>query len=85
MDRYNQIMAQNKFRFPSRGKVSPKKPMYVIAQLKDIMFRFPSRGKVSPKDHRKAKLSRFSEQVSIPFPRESVSKGSSRTAQASAI
>ena len=67
-------MTQDKFQFPSNGKVETKKD-WTIGSFMAIKFQFPSNGKVEPK----IRLVCFCipntiYKVSIPFKRESGAK-----------
>ena len=64
------------FRFPSRGKASPKNEHLLVLTPFMLKFRFPSRGKAYPKPS-KRRRNKPHLTVSIPFDRESVSKGNS--------
>ena len=63
------------FQFPSSGKADPKSPPGAETQQLAIGFQFPSSGKADPKkgNSRQARGPRY--HVSIPFKRESGSKG----------
>ena len=62
------------FQFPSNGKVYPKIPSSLFPKRTYYRFQFPSNGKVYPKQ-RTERNSPERNHVSIPFKRESVSKG----------
>ena len=70
-------LAGYKFQFPSNGKAYPK-AVYPRKwdKLPDLVFQFPSNGKAYPKTGSRDKVKLVSLRiVSIPFKRESVSKG----------
>ena len=68
-------LPQRWFQFPSNGKVYPKAilPKNFLLNLK---FQFPSNGKVYPKVIETRGNTTETTLVSIPFKRESISKGS---------
>ena len=64
------------FQFPSNGKAYPKSiAIQAWWGLDFLKFQFPSNGKAYPKYLHMNTDDRFRKKVSIPFKRESVSKG----------
>ena len=62
------------FQFPSNGKAYTKQILYVLADIVFTVFQFPSNGKAYTK-RKNGCTPRLSDQVSIPFKRETISKG----------
>ena len=77
-DKRRKALEVVRFRFPSSGKVYPKAltDTYYRYPYESVnAFRFPSSGKVSPKQAVGLSPELLEQNVSIPFKRESVSKG----------
>ena len=66
---------ENPFQFPSNGKAYPKEFEDVNGKRVFFQFQFPSNGKAYPKKTVKGVAQTCWWRVSIPFKRESVSKG----------